>query len=56
VKGGVGGSKSAGGTQDAGINEWILRPESSYLVQVENRDVAAIDILVGAFWYEEEAG
>jgi hypothetical protein len=42
----------SGGTDDLDI-EWILKPDTYYVFEFENKSGSAVDIGYWAFWYEE---
>ena len=52
--GGTGPQGRAGGDRSTDI-EWVLEPETKYVIQITNTSGAAADIGFWAFWYEEPA-
>ena len=51
---GVGGSRSGGERGD--INEWVLKPNTQYLLRLTNGSSAANIIQANVLWYEEITG
>ena len=50
---GVGGTSS--GNMLSASNEWVLKPNTEYLIELTNASAAANDVLAELQWYEEEA-
>ena len=50
---GVGGTSS--GNMLSASNEWVLKPNTEYLIEFTNSSSASNDVLAELQWYEEEA-
>lgn len=55
--GGTGNGANASGTESAGgTHEWVLKPETTYLIRVTNGSSSSNNVEVNLTWYEELMG
>jgi hypothetical protein len=50
------GQLRSGSSLGAGINEWVLKQDTTYLIQLSNASDSANIVHMNIFWYEEDKG
>ena len=52
----IGGGGNSGTVGTLAGGEWILKPNTNYLIRFTNEDAQPTDFVVQFFWYEPQAG
>jgi len=48
---GLGASSKSGGSEQP-ENEWVLKPNTDYVIQITNNGTAQTGVNINLFWYE----
>ena len=53
VGGGSGISDTTSGAITGNVDEWVLKPDTTYLIKITNNGASDSNVFVNLFWYEE---